>query len=112
MLLKKKKGIIFGVSNKFGIAYAIAKSLHEQGADIAFTYANEIMKTRVEPLAKEMNAKLIIECDVTKEADIEHTFKAYKKIYTTCVFIVHSVAFANKEDLSGDFSNIRLNSVA
>ncbi|MEK9656929.1 MAG: enoyl-ACP reductase [bacterium] len=105
MLLKNKKGIIFGVSNKFGIAYAIAKSLHEQGAEIAFTYANDVMKPRVEPLAKEMNAKLLIECDVTKEKDIENTFKEYKKIYNDCDFVIHSVAFANKEDLSGNFSD-------
>eukprot|EP01047_Picozoa_sp_COSAG01_P058059 COSAG01_NODE_6791_length_3496_cov_1.503091_4_plen_84_part_01 len=84
MLLKDKKGIIFGVSNKFGIAYAIAKALHEQGADIAFTYANSAMENRVRPIAESMNAKMIKECDVTNEKHLEETFKEYKEKYESC----------------------------
>ena len=65
MLMQGKKGIIFGVSNKFGIANAIAEQLHAAGAEIAFTYANEAMKGRVTPIAESMNSKMIVECDVT-----------------------------------------------
>jgi len=103
--MKGKKGIIFGVSNKRSIAYGIAKTLHENGAEIAFTYAGDIMKNRVTPIAQEMNSKLIINCDVTLESDIEEVFKQYKKIYGQCDFVIHSVAFANREDLTGEFSN-------
>lgn len=105
-LMAGKKGIIFGVSNKRGIAYGIAKTLHEHGAEIAFTYAGEIMKDRVEPIAKEMNSKLVMTCDVTKEDELAATFAAYKKIYGQLDFIIHAVAFANRDDLTGDFSNV------
>ena len=61
-LMKGKKGIIFGVSNTHGIAYGIAKQLHEAGAEIAFSYAGEAMEKRVRPIAESMNAKLILSC--------------------------------------------------
>ena len=105
-LMKGKKGIIFGVSNKRGIGYGIANALHQNGAEIAFTYAGEIMKGRVTPIAEEMNSKLIMSCDVTKEDEVEAVFKAYKETYGELDFVIHAVAFANREDLAGDFSNI------
>ena len=74
-LMDGKKGIIFGVSNKFGIANAIAEQLHAQGAEIAFTYANEAMEKRVRPIAESMNAKLCLECDVTKDEDVKRVCK-------------------------------------
>lgn len=103
MLMEGKKGIIFGVSNKHGIANAIAEQIHAAGGDIAFTYANELMKKRVEPIAEEMNAKMCMECDVTKEEDVKKVFDEFKKIYGKLDFVVHAVAFANKEDLQGEF---------
>ena len=105
-LMEGKKGIIFGVSNKRGIGYAIAKALYDQGAQIAFTYANEVMESRVRPLAEEMGSKLIMECDVTNEAHIATVFNEYKKVYGTCDFVIHAVAFANRDDLMGDFSDL------
>lgn len=105
-LMQGKKGIIFGVSNKRGIAYAIAEKLFEQGAEIAFTYAGEPMKDRVTPLAEAMNSKLIMSCDVTKEEEVKAVFDAYKDVYGQVDFVVHAVAFANKEDLTGSFSNV------
>ena len=105
-LMAGKKGIIFGVSNKRGIGYAIAKALHDQGAEIAFTYANETMEVRVRPIAEAMNSKLICECDVADEAQIESVFSEYKKQYGTCDFLIHAVAFANRDDLMGDFSAV------
>ena len=101
-----KKGIIFGVSNKRGIAYAIAQALFDQGADIAFTYAGEIMKDRVGPIAAEMNAKLVMPCDATNEADLTAVFAECKRVYGELDFVVHAVAFANRDDLTGDFSNV------
>ena len=102
-LMKGKKGIIFGVSNTHGIAYGIAKQLHEAGADIAFTYAGEAMEKRVRPIAEGMDAKLIMSCDVTNEAEVEAVFKECEKIYGNLDFVVHAVAFAPKEDLMGRF---------
>ena len=102
-LMKGKKGIIFGVSNTHGIAYGIAKQLHDAGADIAFTYAGEAMEKRVRPIAEGMDAKLIMSCDVTNEAEVEAVFKECEKIYGKLDFVVHAVAFAPKEALMGRF---------
>ena len=102
-LMEGKKGVIFGVSNTHGIAYAIAKQLYEAGADIAFTYAGEAMEKRVRPLAEEMGAKIIMNCDVTKEDEVAAVFKEIEKVYGKIDFVVHAVAFAAKEDLQGRF---------
>lgn len=104
-LMEGKKGVIFGVSNKHGIAYGIANELYKQGAEIAFTYASEVMEKRVTPIAEEMNAKIIMECDVTKEEDVKKVFAQCEKVYGKIDFVVHAVAFANKEDLEGEFIN-------
>ena len=104
-LMKGKKGIIFGVSNTSGIAYGIAKQLFEAGAEIAFTYANPAMEKRVRPIAESMNSKLIMECDVTDEAKLQEVFAEYEKAYGNLDFVVHAVAFANREDLTGEFVN-------
>ena len=71
MIMKGKKGIIFGVSNKFGIANAIAEAIYAQGGEIAFTYANEVMEKRVRPIAESMNAKMCVECDVTDDEAVK-----------------------------------------
>ncbi len=105
-LMSGKKGIIFGVSNKRGIGYAIAKALYDQGAEIAFTYAGEVMEGRVRPIAEEMNSKLIQTCDVVNDAEIKAVFESYKAIYGTLDFVVHAVAFANREDLTGNLSEV------
>lgn len=102
-LMEGKKGVIFGVSNQRGIAYGIAEQLYAQGAEIAFTYAGEVMESRVRPLAEAMNAKIIMECDVTKEEHIKKVFEECEKVYGKIDFVVHAVAFANKEDLQGKF---------
>lgn len=104
-LMEGKKGIIFGVSNKHGIANAIAAQLHAQGAEIAFTYANEAMEKRVKPIAEEMGSKMCLECDVTNEAHLQRVFEEYSKIYGKIDFLIHAVAFANREDLMGEFIN-------
>ena len=105
MLMNGKKGIIFGVSNAHGIAYGIAQELFKQGAEIAFTYAGEVMEKRVRPLAEEMNSKLIMSCDVTNEDEVKAVFAEFEKVYGKLDFMVHAVAFANREDLQGEFIN-------
>ncbi len=102
-LMTGKKGLIFGVSNNHGIAYAIAKQLFDEGAEIAFTYAGEVMEKRVRPLAESMNAKIIMSCDVTKEDEIKAVVAECEKLYGKLDFVVHAVAFAAREDLQGRF---------
>ena len=102
-LMKGKKGVIFGVSNTHGIAYGIAKQLHDAGAEIAFTYAGEAMEKRVKPIAESMGAKIIMSCDVTKEDEVKAVFAECEKVYGKLDFVVHAVAFAKKEDLMGRF---------
>ena len=104
-LMTGKKGVIFGVSNTHGIAYGIAKQLFEAGAEIAFTYAGEVMEKRVRPIAEGMNAKVIMSCDVTKEDEVKAVFSELEKTYGKIDFVVHAVAFAKREDLTGDFIN-------
>ncbi len=104
-LMEGRRGVIFGVSNTHGIAYGIAKQLFEAGAEIAFTYAGEVMEKRVRPIAESMNAKIIMSCDVTKEEEVKAVFAQLEKTYGKIDFVVHAVAFANREDLTGDFIN-------
>ena len=105
-LMQGKKGVIFGVSNTHGIAYGIAKQLFEEGAEIAFTYMGEVMEKRVRPIAESMNAKVIMNCDATKEDEVKAVFAELEKVYGKIDFVVHAVAFANREDLSGDFFTV------
>ncbi len=105
-LMQGKKGVIFGVSNKRGIAYAIAQAIHDQGGEMVFTYANDSMRDRVVPIAEEMKSKLVLPCDVTREEEIAKVFEEAGRIYGSLDFVVHAVAFANREDLNGDFSKI------
>ena len=91
-IMTGKKGIIFGVSNTKGIAYGVAQAMFDEGAEIAFTYANEAMEKRME-------------CDITDEAKIAEVFKEYEKTYGQLDFVVHAIAFANREDLTGEFIN-------
>ena len=103
--MKGKKGIIFGVSNTSGIAYGIAKEIHDAGGEIAFTYANPAMEKRVRPIAESMDSKLIMECDVTDEEKLKEVFEEYSKTYGELDFVIHAVAFANRDDLTGEFIN-------
>ena len=105
-IMQGKSGIIFSVSNKRGIGYAIAKKLFDEGADIAFTYAGDVMKDRVTPLAEAMNSQMIMNCDVTSDSHMDKVVEEFVKVYGKCDFIIHAVAFANREDLEGDFSNV------
>lgn len=104
-LMEGKRGVIFGVSNTHGIAYGIAKQLYDAGAEIAFTYAGEVMEKRVRPIAEGMNAKVIMSCDVTKEDEVKAVFAELEKVYGKIDFVVHAVAFAQREDLMGEFIN-------
>jgi enoyl-[acyl-carrier protein] reductase I len=103
-LLTGKRGIIFGVANDMSIAWGIAQKLKEEGAELAFTYLNEALEKRVRPLAESLGSTLVLPCDVASDAEIEAVFSNLKQEWGTIDFVVHAVAFANREDLKHPFS--------
>jgi len=102
-LMKGKKGLIMGVANSNSIAWGIASQLAAQGAELAFTYLGEGLERRVRPLAESVGAKLLIQADVTDDASMDAAFAELEKAFGTIDFVVHSVAFANKDELKGSF---------
>jgi enoyl-[acyl-carrier protein] reductase I len=102
-LMKGKKGLIMGVANANSIAWGIAQQLAAQGAELAFTYLGEGLERRVRPLAESVDAKLILPADVTDDASMDALFAELEKTFGTLDFVVHSVAFANKNELQGSF---------
>lgn len=105
LLMKGKRGLIMGVANDHSIAWGIAKSLSEHGAELAFTFQGEALKKRVEPLAASLGSSLIIPCDVSEERGIEETFVTLKKHWDTLDFVVHAIGFSDKEELKGKYVN-------
>ena len=103
MVMKGKRGLIVGLANNKSIAYGIAKSCHEQGAEMAFTYLNDALKKRVEPIAKEFGSDKVYELDVSNEEHMAGIAELIEKDFGKIDFLVHSVAFAPKEALSEPF---------
>jgi enoyl-[acyl-carrier protein] reductase I len=102
-LLEGKRGVIFGVANERSIAWAISEAFHAEGAELAFTYAGDVLEKRVRPLAEGIGAKIILPCDVTKDAEIEQVFATLRQQWGSLDVLVHAIAFANKEDLSNPY---------
>lgn len=105
MLLQGKKALIFGIANDKSIAWAIARAFREQGAELAVTYAGEAFEKRVRPLAESLNASAILPCNVNSDEEIKGVFTELGKIWDGIDIIIHAVAFANKEELKGNFVN-------
>lgn len=101
MLLQGKKALIVGIANEKSIAWAIARAFHEQGAELAVTYAGESLEKRVRPLAESLNATAILPCNVTSDDEIRGVFTELAKVWDGVDIIIHSVAFANKDELKG-----------
>jgi enoyl-[acyl-carrier protein] reductase I len=106
MLLKGKKGLIIGVANNKSIAYGIAKQCAEQGAELAFTYLDERFIKRVEPLANELGSTKVYPLDAGKPEEIKALKESLEKDFGKLDFVVHSIAFAPKEGVSGRFYDI------
>jgi enoyl-[acyl-carrier protein] reductase I len=105
-LLAGKFGIVFGVANKRSIAWAIAQAWHREGATLAFTYQGERVKENVEELAGTFGSDtLILPCDVTRDEDVANVFKAVGEKFGKLNLLLHSVAFAPKDALEGEFVN-------
>ena len=105
MLLEGKTGIVFGVANKRSIAWAIAQMLSREGMRLAFTYQGERLKESVESLTTTIDGSLLLPCDVTKDEEVDAVFKSVDEQFGRLDTLVHSVAYAPKEDLEGDFVN-------
>jgi len=102
-IMAGKRGLIMGVANNRSIAWGIAKSCAEHGAELAFTYQGDALKKRVEPLAAEVNSPLVLPCDVSDMASIDATFEAIKEKWGTIDFVVHAIGFSDKNELSGRY---------
>ncbi|MCQ8780718.1 enoyl-ACP reductase FabI [Mangrovibrevibacter kandeliae] len=102
-MMAGKRGLVMGVANNRSIAWGIAKALADQGAEIALTYQGDALKKRVEPLAQELGAVLAGHCDVTDEATIDSVFEDVKARWGTIDFLVHAIAFSDKDELTGRY---------
>jgi enoyl-[acyl-carrier protein] reductase I len=102
-LMAGKRGLVLGVANNRSIAWGITKACRDNGAEIALTYQGDALKKRVEPLAAEIGSKLVLPCDVADEASVETVFKALADNWGSIDFLVHAVAFSDKEELDGRY---------
>ena len=104
-LMEGKRGLVFGVANERSIGWGIAKTLHAHGATVGVNYVNERMERRVRPLAESIDAPLCLPCDVTDDAQLDAFFEAAEQHLGRVDFLVHSLAFANRDDLVGRFTD-------
>lgn len=104
-LMAGKRGLIMGVANDHSIAWGISKVLAAHGAELAFSYAGESFEKRVRPLAAELNSTFLIPCDVSKEGDIPAAFATIKQEWGQLDFVVHAIAYADKNELKGHYKD-------
>ena len=104
-LMAGKKGLVMGVANDRSIAWGIASALAEQGAEMAFTYQGDALLKRVQPLAESIGSNLILECDVTNPDSIDNVFTVLKKEWGELDFVVHAIAWSDKNELDGLYLN-------
>jgi enoyl-[acyl-carrier protein] reductase I len=102
-LMAGKRGLVMGVANSRSIAWGIARAAHAHGAQIAFSYQGDALKKRVVPLAEELGSDIVIECDVAEEASIDAAFAALAARWPKIDFLVHAIAFSDKEELTGRY---------
>ncbi|MDP4033331.1 MAG: SDR family oxidoreductase [Pseudorhodobacter sp.] len=104
-LMKGKRGLIMGVANERSIAWGIAKTMAAEGAELAFSYQGEAFGKRVEPLAASVGASLLVDVDVMNDASLDACFAKLRAEWGTIDFLVHAIAFSDKTELAGRFSN-------
>ena len=107
-LMQGKKGLVMGVANERSIAWGMAKALHEAGAEMAFTYQGEAFGKRVKPLTESIGADILIDCDVSKEDDLDAVFDRLKEEWGGIDFIIHAIAYSDKEELQGRYVDTSL----
>ena len=104
-LMRGKRGLIMGVANDRSIAWGIARAMHAEGAELAFTYQGEAFGKRVAPLAATLGADLLLDVDVKNDASMDAAFAALKDRWGTLDFVVHAIAYSDKAELTGRFIN-------
>ena len=102
-LMAGKRGLVLGLANDRSLAWGIAKAVHEQGAELAFTFQGEALGKRVKPLAESLGSDLIVDCDVLDGASVDNLFATLSQKWGRLDFLVHAVAFSDKEELKGKY---------
>ena len=102
-LMAGKRGLIMGLANDKSIAWGIAKACADAGAELAFSYQGEALKKRVEPLAAQIGADLLVECDVANQDSLDALFATLKDKWGTIDFVVHAIGFSDKNELRGRY---------
>jgi len=102
-LMQGRRGLIMGVANDRSLAWGIARAVHGQGAELAFTYQGEALERRVRPLADSIGSKHVLECDVTNAASIDAVFATLQKDWGKLDFLVHAIGFSDKNELKGRY---------
>jgi enoyl-[acyl-carrier protein] reductase I len=102
-LMTGKRGLVMGVANDRSIAWGIARAVAAQGAELAFTYQGEALEKRVRPLADQVDAKLVLPCDVTDDASLDSVFAELGRSWGDLDFLVHAIAFSDKDELKGGY---------
>ena len=106
--MKGKRGLIMGLANDRSLAWGIAKLLHEQGAELAFSYQGEALEKRVRPLAAELGSDLLVDCDVSNMEALDKTFEELGKRWDGLDFVVHAIGFSDKNELRGGYVDTSL----
>src|SRR6185312_8869314 len=104
-LMAGKRGLVMGVANDHSIAWGIAQAVHAQGGEVAFTYQGDAQAKRLKPLAAKLGSNIILPCDVEDDAQIDAVFAELKKQWGSIDFVVHAVAFSDREELKGRYVN-------
>ena len=107
-LMKGKRGLVMGVANERSIAWGMAKALHDAGAEMAFTYQGDAFGKRVKPLAESIGSNILIDCDVSNEDDLDNVFEVLKKEWGNIDFVIHAIAFSDKDELQGRYVDTTL----
>ncbi len=102
-LMAGKKGLVMGVANDRSIAWGISRAAHEHGAELAFTFQGEALEKRVRPLAENVGSNLVMSCDVTDMASVDKVFAEIGKTWDKLDFVVHAIAYSDKEELKGGY---------
>ncbi|NIZ10223.1 enoyl-ACP reductase [Pseudooceanicola sp. HF7] len=104
-ILQGKRGLVMGVANERSIAWGIAKAMHEAGAELAFTYQGDAFGKRVKPLAESLGSEILLDADVSDDASMDAAFAQLAEKWDSLDFVVHAIAYSNKDELSGRFIN-------
>jgi enoyl-[acyl-carrier protein] reductase I len=102
-LMAGKRGLIMGVANDRSIAWGIARTLHEAGAELAFTYQGDTFRKRVTPLVEPLRPAAVIDCDVSEQGSLDAAFRALREKWESLDFLVHAIAFSDKDQLKGRY---------